>query len=195
MNLALFDFDGTITFKDTFVPFVRGAVSKSRWILGSVLLSPLIALYELGWLSGTKMRAAMVRVAFSGRSESELRACGSRYASTLPAQVRAIALERIHWHQAQGDAVVVVSASLDVYLRDWCAVHGLELICAELEVQDRRMTGKYLGADCTGEEKARRVRARYDLSRYPTVYAYGDTAEDLALLSLASQRVFRWQAA
>ncbi len=55
------------------------------------------------------------------------------------------------------------------------------------------MTGEYAGGDCTGAEKARRVRERYDLSRYPVVYAYGDTPEDYELLRLASKRYFRWQ--
>lgn len=44
-----------------------------------------------------------------------------------------------------------------------------------------------------GEEKARRVRARFDLVSYPLVYAYGDTKEDLELLALAHRRVYRWR--
>lgn len=55
------------------------------------------------------------------------------------------------------------------------------------------LTGRYLGAQCMGEEKARRVRERVDLSAYPLVYAYGDTKEDRELLELAHRRVYRWQ--
>jgi len=52
-------------------------------------------------------------------------------------------------------------------------------------------TGRFLDGDCSGEEKARRVRARYVLGEYERIYAYGDTAEDHALLRLASTRYFR----
>jgi phosphoserine phosphatase len=34
-------------------------------------------------------------------------------------------------------------------------------------------------------EKARRISSQFDLSRYPEVYAYGDTSEDLEMLALA----------
>jgi phosphoserine phosphatase len=37
MNLALFDFDGTITVGDTFVPFMRFAVRPGRLVLGALM--------------------------------------------------------------------------------------------------------------------------------------------------------------
>lgn len=43
MNIALFDFDGTITFADSFTTFLYFASGRSRILLGSALLSPLIA--------------------------------------------------------------------------------------------------------------------------------------------------------
>ncbi len=53
--------------------------------------------------------------------------------------------------------------------------------------------GAEVGGDCSGEEKARRIRQRYDLPRYPIIYAYGDTGEDEAMLRLAGRKYFRWQ--
>jgi phosphatidylglycerophosphatase C len=194
MNLALFDFDGTITSADTFTPFVYCAVSRWRIVLGTLLLAPLILGYKFGLVSGTRMRAAIVFFGFRGRSPAEVRELGVRYSKTvIPRMVRADALERIAWHRAQGDTVVVVSASLDAYLRPWCAELGLELICTQLEVRAGRFTGRHEDGDCTGSEKAARVRKRFDLARYPVVYAYGDTSEDAQLLELADKRYFRGQ--
>jgi HAD superfamily phosphoserine phosphatase-like hydrolase len=107
--------------------------------------------------------------------------------------VREKAIARIRWHQAQGDEVVVVSASLHVYLSDWCRQLGVELICTELEEQQGVLTGRYRNGDCCGHEKARRVQQRYDLREFASVYAYGDTKEDEAMLELASQRYYRWR--
>jgi hypothetical protein len=113
----------------------------------------------------------------------------------LPRWFRPEALERIRWHKERGDTVVVVSASLRPYLEDLCRGLELELVCTELEARGGVLTGRYLGGDCTGPEKARRVRAAHDLARYSTIHAYGDTREDADLLELATRRYYRWRAA
>ena len=100
-------------------------------------------------------------------------------------------MARIAWHRQQGDTVVVVSGGFDLYLKHWCAQHGLDLMCSSLEARDGVMTGRYAGAQCVGPDKARRVRERFDLSAYDIVYAYGDTPEDRELLALAHRRWYR----
>ncbi|WP_223236408.1 haloacid dehalogenase-like hydrolase, partial [Acinetobacter baumannii] len=42
--------------------------------------------------------------------------------------IRENALKRILWHKQQGDQVVVVSASLSVYLESWCKSLDLDVI-------------------------------------------------------------------
>lgn len=192
-NLALFDFDGTLTHADTFTPFVLSSVSARRMTLGKGLLSPWIAGYKLRLVKGTTLRMLMLRVAFQGRQQEEIAGLGETYArERLPGFVKANALARLRWHQAQGDHVVIVSASLNAYLAPWCKTLGVDLICTELEAAGGLLSGRAVNGDCTGEEKARRVRARYELSRYSQVYAYGDTPEDAAMLRLASRRFYRW---
>ena len=193
MNLALFDFDGTVTFEDTFTPFIYFASSKWRIVLGTALLGPMILGYKLGLIAAPRMRAAVARIAFQGRRETEVKALGARYSATLSAGARPEALERIRWHQANGDLVVVVSASLGAYLGGWCADRKIHLICTELESREGVLSGRYAGGDCTGSEKARRVREQYDMTLYPVIYAYGDTKEDDELLSLATKPYFRWK--
>lgn len=193
MNLALFDFDGTLTRSDTFTPFIYAAVHPTRLAFGRLLLAPWVAAYKLGWLSASAMRARIVAFGFRGRVESEIREAGARYARALPELIRPEVLERVRWHQARGDVVVVVSASLEVYLAPYCAELGVALIGAQLESHQGTLTGRYLAGDCTGVEKAQRVRDRYDLTNYADVFAYGDTEEDRDLLALASHRFFRGQ--
>lgn len=193
-NLALFDFDNTITVNDNFTPFVLYAVPNYRVAAGAALLSPLLAAYKTGALPATKIRAAVAMLGFFGRSEADVRQSGYDYArKQLPKFIRPEALRRIAWHKSQGDKVVVVSASLDVYLTEWCRQHELDLICTILEARGGKMTGRYLGGDCTGVEKARRLRARHNLGAYDSIFAYGDSEEDQAMLALASKKFFRWR--
>lgn len=193
MNLALFDFDGTITVNDTFSAFLPHAVSPRRLLLGRIVLAPVVLGYKLGLVSAPMIRTLASAFAFRGKDEAALRAAGERYArERLPGFVRPQALERIRWHQSRGDRVVVVSASLDVYLGTWCAAHGVELICNELEVREGRMTGRMREGD-RGAFKSQLIMDRYRLGEYNDVYAYGDTHEDEAMLDLANRRFYRWQ--
>jgi phosphatidylglycerophosphatase C len=194
MDLALFDFDGTITTKGTYPGFVRFAVRRRRTFAGAVILAPLLVAYRCGLVSDRRIRKAISRVGFWRDDPGRLRAVGERYAAdVLPALVRPEALERIAWHKARGDRVVIVSASLDVYLQPWCRTAGVDVVCTELEVQDGRLTGRYVCGDCCGEAKARRVQERYPRSAYGTVYAYGDTDEDREMLEMADRKSFRWK--
>jgi HAD superfamily hydrolase (TIGR01490 family) len=194
MNLALFDFDGTLTDRELFPDFMHFAVTPRRLAIGRVVLAPVVVGYKLGLVSGVATRACIVDFAFRGRSEDELRDAGERFAREIvPAALRPEAMARLRWHREQGDTVVVVSGAFDLYLSHWCAQHGLDLLCSSLESSDGVMTGRYAGAQCAGAEKARRVRERYDLSRFDTVYAYGDTREDRELLALAQRRWYRGQ--
>lgn len=192
MNLALFDFDGTLTTRETFGDFMRFAVTWRRRALGAPLFAPMLAGYKLGLVSGTRTRQSVVAFGFRGAHAEHVRAAGEHFAADfLPTVLRPEAMQRLAWHQSQGDRVVLVSGGFDAYLAPWCRQHGLELLCSLLEIRGGRLTGRYHGAQCVGEEKARRVRAHLDPTAYPLRYAYGDTHEDEALLSLAHKRFYR----
>ena len=192
MNLALFDFDGTITTRELMPEFVRMATTKRRLMVGRVVLAPIFVGYKAGVVSGNAIRDRIADFAFRGLPQRDLQAAGEHFArDVIPPTVRPEAMERLPWHRDQGDTIAVVSGSFDLYLSHWCAQHGLELLCSSLEVRNGVMTGRFEGAQCVGAEKARRVRERYDLSRYRVVYAYGDTHEDRDLLALAHRRWYR----
>src|SRR5436190_4651341 len=100
MNLALFDFDGTITFADTFTPFLYFAVEPKRLAAGKVVLAPVIGAYKLGIISASRGRASAAAFGFRGRREDDVRRAGSRYAhEVLHGVIRPNALERISSHK------------------------------------------------------------------------------------------------
>ncbi|MCV5387982.1 haloacid dehalogenase-like hydrolase, partial [Escherichia coli] len=96
MSLALFDFDGTITTRETMPDFVRRSVSRRRLLVGQLLLAPLVLGYKIGILSGTLIRRVIVRFAYSGIPASVLEAQGRDFAqSYLPNTLRGEAMQRI----------------------------------------------------------------------------------------------------
>jgi phosphatidylglycerophosphatase C len=192
MNLALFDFDGTITSKDSFLDFIYFATHPTRLLAAKVALSPVVAGYKAGLVPAHRMRAAISWLTLRGRRADDLRTAGADFSkSVIPTRVRPWAERRLEWHREQGDRVVVVSASLDFYLGPWCSERDIELICTRVEVAGDRATGKYVDGDCCGLEKRRRIEERFDVDQYQLVYAYGDTVEDEAMLAMADKPYFR----
>ncbi|MCD7097363.1 HAD family hydrolase [Stenotrophomonas sp. MMGLT7] len=191
MQLALFDFDNTLTTCDTYSRFLRqvatpAQLARARWTVGPWLLG-----YRAGVLSARAIRARVTRVVFGGRAVEQIAAQARDYAEqVLPGLLDPKMMQRLQWHRAQGHEVALVSASIDLYLQPWCARQGLGLICNRLEHRDGTFSGRYAAIDC-GPHKARLVRERYDLGRYERVHAYGDSSEDRPMLALAHERWYR----
>jgi HAD superfamily hydrolase (TIGR01490 family) len=194
MNLALFDFDGTITNRELFRPFLTIASQPKRLAIAKSVLLPIGVGYKLGLVSGQAARAAAVRLCFTGLTVSRVEEAGQQFLDKfVQVAVRKEALDRINWHKAQGDRVVIVSGGLEYILSPWCKHHGVEMLCSSLEVKNGKLTGRYLRSECSGAEKVRRIRENYDLSHYPVIYAYGDSEDDMSMLSLAHKKYYRWR--
>lgn len=194
MNLALFDFDGTITHQDAYTKFLFYATSKRRILFGGLITSPVIALYKLGLLPARYTRPVLSKMAFFGRKTTEVDALAARFVHDyLPSVIRPQALEKICWHQQQGDEIYVISASLSPYLALWCQQHGVKLLCSTLEEKQGRYTGRYLDGDCSLNNKTRLIKQALNLASYHRIYAYGDTYEDLPMLNLATDKYFQWR--
>ncbi|NTS76807.1 HAD family hydrolase [Catenovulum sp. SM1970] len=194
MNLALFDFDGTITNEDTFTQFIFFVTNKRRLILGLVLLSPVIILYKLGLLKAPTVRPIIANFVLFNRTTAEIEILAEQFVqSYLPQVMRQNALAKLQWHKDRGDTLYVVSATVDVYLRIWCRQNQLNLLCSKVEHSKGKYTGRYANFDCSGNNKVKAIESAIDLSRYNKIYAYGDTPEDIPMLKCADQAYYRWQ--
>lgn len=191
MDLALVDFDHTITTCDTYSRFLRSIATPAQQARANWRIGPWLAGCKLRLLSAEALRIRATKVVFSGCDAAEIEAARERRArDLLPGVLRPAMMERNGWHQARGDTVVIVSASPDAHMRPCCAARGLALICNRLEAVDGRLTGCDLGGD-RGRHKAVDMRSRYDLVSFDRVHAYSDSREDRAMLALAQERWWR----
>ena len=191
MELALFDFDHTVTTCDTYGRFLRRVATPEQLAQAWWKVGPWLLAYRLKLISPERIRARVTLLTLGNRHADDIATQAAGYArDVLPSLVRPQMLEQIRWHLQQRHTVVVVSGSLDLYLRPWCQSLGLELICNRLESRDGRLTGGYADGDC-GPRKVEHIRRRYDLSRYQRIHAYGDSGEDRAMLALAHDRWYR----
>ena len=79
MNIALFDFDGTITFGDTWTPFMRLSVKPARQALGRFALMPAYTKYKCGMVPVDRVRESAIRLGLSGERATDVRAMWSLY--------------------------------------------------------------------------------------------------------------------
>ena len=187
-GVAAFDFDGTLTARDMLVPFLVRL--SGRRAVASVLGGTGVDLARLGGRNRDAAKTIVLRRVMAGRPADEVEAAGRRYAERLLPRLRPDGLERIAWHHARDHRIVLVSASLGVYLRPLAAELGLDGVEAvELVARDGILTGEMTGPNCRGPEKVVRLDrwlAGVGLER-PGVelWAYGDSAGDTELLAAA----------
>ena len=105
--------------------------------------------------------------------------------------IRKKALDRIEWHRKNNDKIVVVTASPDLWLNDWCKKNHLDLVSTRLEAKNGKFTGNLIGMNCFGPEKVRRVKEKYELENYEKIYAYGDSRGDRESLEFADYSDFK----
>lgn len=191
--LAVFDFDGTLTYADSLLPFFRETRGRLGAWAGFALLSPVLGALALGWCRNQRAKERFVKWFLAGRTRAELASFGARFATQrLRWLENPIALERVEWHRAQGHRLVLLSASLREYLEPWARSRGwAELVCTELEFEQDRATGRLAGRNVQGQEKVRRMRERYPDWSDRETWAYGDSRSDQPLLQLARHAEFR----
>lgn len=192
MTLAIFDFDGTITKDDSLLKFIRFVVGDIRFLIGLVVLSPILVAYKLKVIPNYKAKQKMLSWFFKGYSEDAFIKVANEYSlNHIDKILRSKAMEKLKWHKEQNHKIVIVSASIDCWLRPWCEKNGFELLATKLEIKDKMVTGKLLTKNCYGQEKVNRIKEKYDLSQYEYIYAYGDSRGDKEMLELANESFYK----
>lgn len=186
-RVAAFDFDGTITHNDTLFGFLIFIGGRRRvWGAMTRRVGPLLRGLRDDVIRD-EAKALVLGDVLGGRTAEELADAGERYATLLPGRFRTDIVERLRWHQGEGHEVVLVSASLDAYLRPVAAELGLtDVIGVEMEsASDGRLTGRLARPNVRAEQKAVRLREWFDGRPATELWAYGNSSGDEALLEMA----------
>lgn len=190
MQLALFDFDGTISTRDTTWDFITRSCGKGRTAAGVVRLIPVLIAYKKGRITHHEAKGATIRHFFGNWDRDAFIDAAGRYArDVVPQIIRRKALDKIRWHQDMGHTVAVVTGSMEILLADWCKGLGIDLIATGVGYNGKSIS--LLTRNCFKEEKARRIRERYDLDKYDVIHAYGDSEGDCEMMALAHKKYYR----
>lgn len=189
---AFFDFDGTITTKDTLFEIIRFQKGSAALYGGLLILSPLLVLFKLKMITNQRMKEIVLRFFFKNDSLPVFQQlCDDFCRHRLPSLLRPKALNAIAWHQAEGHTVYIVTASAENWVEPWSRTLGIPCLGSKLEVKDGRISGLLDGKNCNGDEKVCRIREAVHLTTFETIYAYGDSSGDKEMLALAQHKGFR----
>jgi phosphatidylglycerophosphatase C len=190
--IVAFDFDGTLTIRDSFTEFLRWRVGPGGWALGLVKLAPALAAYARDRDRG-RIKAASVREFLHGVDRHTLEVEAARFADQVwPRFMRPDALKVWNDWGRRGAHRVIVTASPVATVAPFAKRLGAEALLGTefvFDAQDR-ITGDFAGPNCRGAEKVRRLKAAYG-DTMTLAAAYGDTSGDAEMLAMAQEAGFR----
>ena len=186
--LVAFDFDGTLTCRDSFLAFLSWLAGP--WGFWSGL--PCLAPSGVAWLRDRdrrRLKEALVTRYLKGASRPDVERAARAFAAECSARLlRPDALRRWRdWH-ARGARLVIVTASPEIIVAPFAHGLGAELLIAtRLEFDaDDRIAGTLSGPNCRGPEKVARLRAMFG-EDVRLEAAYGDSDGDIEMLALADE--------
>lgn len=183
-NLALFDFDGTITTKDSLLEFIRFYKGTRSLVIGVVLFSPLIFLMKIRLLKTQFVKSLFLSYFFKHEKLEVFEQRSNEFGKRIiPEFISKAASKKLIEHI--GDDIFIVSASLENYILPWAINLDLKVIGTRMEVINGFLTGRINGLNCKGKEKVRRINEIVNLNEYDKIYAYGDSPEDKEMLNIA----------
>lgn len=162
-NISAFDFDGTLTTRDTLLLFIRHACGWWALFGGLLLFSPLLVLMKLHLADNGRTKERLFRHYFRGMLERDFDALCQSFARSHTHILRTAGLRAIQQALDRGERVVVLSASIDRWveacLRPFLISSSqFQVLGTEIEVADGRLTGRFATPNCYGPEKVRRLK-------------------------------------
>ena len=114
---------------------------------------------------------------FKGKTKTDLEKLGKDFAEhIIPSILLPKAIEEIDKHKEKGERIIVISASLEIWLKPWAESMELELICTTMKFEDQKFSGQFASANCNGVEKVNRINAFLKIDEYSPIYAYGNSS-------------------
>ena len=194
-RIAVFDFDGTITRKDTLIEFIRFAKGTMALFWGLFVHLPWLILMRLHLYDNGKTKERVFSWFFKGMSIEQFNQLGKQfYVAQAEKLLYTDAVQAINGHKQNSDIVVVLSASIENWVQPFASSLQAEgLLGTQAEVQNGILTGRFATKNCYGPEKVNRLKIWLDanVKEQPYVIAYGDSRGDKELLKFANEKHYK----
>lgn len=192
-TIAVFDFDGTITKKDSFIDFLLFSYGKLPFFKSLLMNSPVLILYFFRVIPNWKAKQKLFSYYFKGMKLEDFNTLCQNYLPRIDLILRDDAIQKINQYKSDNSKVVVVSASIENWIKPWADKYGIETISTLLETgKDNTLTGNFMSLNCYGQEKVNRFVEKYPEKKLYKLFAYGDSRGDKELLAFADHAYYKY---
>ena len=191
-KLYCFDFDGTLTYKDTMFLYLK-FYNASKFRIQFIKHIPLFTLLKLDLLDAEKVKKSFISSILKGQSKAKIEKKAQEFFEQYyPEIFRENALDFIkNIDQAQIDCYIV-SASLDIWVKPFAEKFKMKLLSTQAEFENDFFTGNFVGKNCNGSEKVNRIEEAISGKKYDKTIAFGDTSGDQEMLNWANEGQFKF---
>lgn len=173
--IAYFDFDGTLSNRDTLAPFFIYCVGYLKFVTCLPRLIPIMFKYGLKLINNEQAKQRTLGVLLKGWDKAVLEAKAKSFAYThLNKYLEPNIYAKLEWHREQGHCLALVSANLATYLRHFAKLHLIDYVIAtEIEFIDNKVTGRLATPNCYGAQKVIRIKEFLYQNNLDFDYSYG----------------------
>lgn len=193
-KIYAFDFDGTLTIKDTLLEFICFAKGSGQMFCGFLLFSPLLILMKLHLFPNWKVKQKIFSYFFKGMKIDDFNALCTRFAERNKHLLRPAGIEKVRQAIAEEHTtVLIISASIDNWVRPFFdeIEKKIQVLGTQIETKEGRLTGQFTTKNCYGEEKVNRLTALYPHREAYYLIAFGDSRGDKELLTFADKAYYK----
>ena len=198
-KIYAFDFDGTLTTRDTLIAFIRYAKGTGAFVLGFLRHAHLLVLMKLGLYPNWKAKQNVFSYFFKGMSLEDFDDLCQRFAADNRQLLRPEGVRTLEQARADGADIVIVSASIDNWVKPFFTspdgladnLPKITVLGTQIEIADRKLTGRFLTKNCYGPEKVNRILAQYPNRGKYSLIAFGDSRGDKELLAFADEAHYK----
>ena len=207
MTIHAFDFDGTLTKRDTLIEFIRYVKGNKEFLLGFLKHLHLLILMKIGFMPNWKTKRIIFQYFFGGMALEKFNEYGEIFAKDKASLLRKKGMAAVNKALMDGEQVVIISASIENWVVPFFThpqplpkggesdsptpntqlPPPIKAIGTKVQVVDGKLTGRFLTKNCYGEEKVRRLLEHYPNRKEYELVAYGDSRGDHALLDFADE--------
>ncbi|MBL7879020.1 MAG: haloacid dehalogenase-like hydrolase [Chryseobacterium gambrini] len=186
-KLYCFDFDGTLTYKDTMFMYLK-FYDPTRFRLQFLKHVPLFVLLKLKLADTEKVKKSFIGSILKGQTQEKIEKKSRQFFEYYyPKIVRENALDFIQNMDRNNTQSLLVTASLDIWTKPFAEAFKMQLISTKAEFRNGVFTGNFVGKNCNGNEKLVRIQQEISNHKYDKIIAFGDTSGDKPMLKWANE--------
>ncbi|HCR75643.1 MAG TPA: HAD-IB family hydrolase [Chryseobacterium sp.] len=186
-KLYCFDFDGTLTYKDTMFMYLK-FYDSTRFRLQFLKHIPLFVLLKLKLADTEKVKKSFIGSILKGQTQEKIEKKSRQFFEHYyPKIVRENALDFIQNIDHNNTRSLLVTASLDIWAKPFAEAFKMQLVSTRAEFRNGVFTGNFVGKNCNGNEKLVRIQQEISNHKYDKIIAFGDTSGDKPMLKWANE--------